>query len=158
MHPNHELLESFYSAFQRRDGAAMADCYDPNGRFSDPVFTDISGKQAGAMWQMLCGRAPDLEVEFRDIEADDNSGRAHWEARYTFSATGRKVHNRIDASFKFGDGKIVEHREVFGFWAWSRMALGLPGLLLGWTPLIRGKVQRTARASLDTYMKKHDLE
>ena len=157
MHPNQELLESFYSAFQRGDGAAMAKHYDPDGHFSDPVFTDLSGTQAGAMWQMLCGRATDLKVEFRDIEVDDDSGQAHWEAHYTFTATGRKVHNRIDASFKFRDGKIVEHRDVFDFWAWSRMALGMPGVLLGWTPLIRGKVQRTARAELDKYMQKHDL-
>lgn len=157
MHANEELLQRFYSAFQKGDGEIMAACYDPDGHFSDPVFTDLSGKQAGAMWQMLCGRAKDLEVEFSDISADDDSGRAHWEAHYTFTATGRKVHNRIDASFEFRDGKIVEHRDVFDFWAWSRMALGVPGLLLGWTPVIRGKVQRTARRQLDAYMEKHGI-
>lgn len=152
MHPNEELLHQFYTAFQRRDGKAMADLYHADVRFSDPAFPDLTGDEPGAMWQMLCERGKDLELEFRDIQADDDSGRAHWEAHYTFSATGRKVHNRIDATFRFRDGKIIEHRDDFDFWAWTRMALGLPGVLLGWTPLLKNKVQRTARASLDKYM------
>jgi hypothetical protein len=38
--------------------------------------------------------------------------------------------------------------EVSDFWPWSRQALGAPGLLLGWTPLLRAKVQRQAGANL----------
>ena len=54
---------------------------------------------------------------------------AHWEAHYLFSATGRKVLNRIDAEFEFDHaGLIVRHRDRFDFWAWSRQALGLPGV------------------------------
>jgi hypothetical protein len=104
------------------------------------------------MWQMLCERAKDFSLEFRDVSADDTAGSAHWEARYTFSATGRRVHNRIDASFRFRDGQIIEHRDRFPMWAWTRMALGAPGWLLGWTPIVQGKVRRTARAGLDAYM------
>ena len=152
MHPNEELLHRFYTAFQRRDGKAMAECYHPEARFSDPAFPGLTGDEPGAMWQMLCERGKDLELEFRDIEADDESGRAHWEAHYTFSGTGRKVHNRIDATFRFQDGKIIEHRDDFDFWAWTRMALGPLGLLMGWTPMVKSKVQRTARDSLDKFM------
>ena len=66
-HPNEELIERFYSAFARGDGDAMAACYAPGARFSDP-------------------------------------------------------------------------------------ALGPAGLALGWTPFLRGKVQREARASLDEFL------
>jgi hypothetical protein len=31
-------------------------------------------------------------------------------------------------------------------------ALGLPGLLLGWTPLVQSAVRRRARASLDDFL------
>jgi len=154
MHPHAELIESFYIAFQGRDGRAMAACYHPEVRFSDPVFTDLRGEQAGAMWTMLTERATDLEVSVRDIVADDERGSAHWDASYTFSATKRHVDNHIDASFRFRDGKIVEHRDVFDLWAWTRQALGVPGVLLGWSPMVQGKVRRTAAASLEAYMAK----
>ncbi len=100
---------------------------------------------------MLVTRGKDLKVIFSDVAADEKQGSAHWEAWYTFSATGRQVHNVIDASFEFRDGKIFRHRDRFGFWRWSRQALGLPGLLLGWTPLLAKKVQKTARKSLDAW-------
>jgi len=153
-HPNAALVERFYQAFQRKDGEAMAACYHPDVRFSDPVFTDLRGERAGAMWKMLTGRAADLVVEYSNVRADDASGSAHWEARYTFSATGRRVHNVIDATFAFRDGKIVEHTDVFDFWRWSAQALGPMGKLLGWTPLVRNKVRAQAARGLDAFLAK----
>jgi ketosteroid isomerase-like protein len=100
------------------------------------------------MWRMLTGRAEDLSVRLAEHEADDSSGSAHWLADYTFSATGRKVHNDVRASFRFADGLIAEHRDAFSFHAWARQALGPVGLALGWTPLVKGKVRREARAGL----------
>lgn len=153
-HPNAALIESFYRAFQRRDADAMAACYAPDVQFSDPVFTDLRGERAGAMWKMLCGRAADLEVTFSDVKADDSTGSARWEARYTYSVTGRKVHNVIDASFRFRDGKIVEHRDRFDLWRWSGMALGPVGKLLGWAPPLQAKIRRTAGGALEKFIEK----
>ncbi len=145
-----ELLESFYQAFQRRDGDAMAACYHPDAEFRDEVF-ELSGKEPGDMWRMLCVRGKDLRVEYRDVHADAGRGRAHWEAWYTFSTTGRKVHNIIDAEFEFKDGRIYRHRDRFDFWRWSRQALGPVGLILGWTPMLRAKVRAQARKGLDAF-------
>ncbi len=152
MHPNEALVRRFYDAFSRRDGDAMAACYAPDVRFSDPVFTDLRGPRAGAMWRMLTGRAADLRVEASGIRADDATGQAHWEAWYTFSATGRAVHNVIDARFTFRDGLVVEHVDTFDFWRWSRQALGPTGLLLGWTPMVRNKVRATAAQGLEKFL------
>ena len=89
----------------------------------------------------------------RDVQADERSGSAHWDAHYRFSATGRIVDNSIDARFTFTpDGLIATHRDSFPFWTWSRQALGAPGLLLGWTPALRKKVRATAAANLATYL------
>ncbi|MCA9617479.1 MAG: nuclear transport factor 2 family protein [Myxococcales bacterium] len=153
MHPNAELLTRFYAAFAARDHATMGACYADEAHFGDPAFPDLDGAQVRAMWRMLCERGADLKVESSGIEADDTTGKAHWEAWYTFSATGRKVHNVIDATFRFRDGKIVDHADHFDFWRWSRQALGLPGLLLGWSGLLRGKVQKTAGGQLAAFMK-----
>jgi ketosteroid isomerase-like protein len=151
---NDELIERFYGAFARLDGEAMAACYAPDAHFSDPVFTDLKGAEPGAMWRMLTGRAADLNVTLAEHQADNGQGSAHWLADYTFR-TGRKVHNDIRAEFRFKDGLIAEHRDSFSFYAWSRQALGPVGLALGWTPVLRAKVQREARAGLDEFLAQH---
>jgi ketosteroid isomerase-like protein len=151
-HSNDELIQRFYGAFDRGDGDAMAACYAPGARFHDPVFGDLTGEQAGAMWRMLTGRATDLTIELAEHEAGDDTGSANWIARYTFGQTGRKVVNDIQATFRFADGLIAEHVDRFSFWTWSRQALGPAGAVLGWTPMLRGKVSSQARDGLDTFM------
>lgn len=154
MHSNGKLIEKFYSSFGRRDHDGMIACYAPTITFDDPVFS-LQGKQVGAMWHMLCEGGSDLEITFRNIEADDQHGRAHWEARYTFASSRRKVHNIIDAEFIFLNGAIVQHRDHFNFWRWARMALGPIGLALGWTPMLQQRVQQTAQDRLDRFIASH---
>jgi ketosteroid isomerase-like protein len=150
-HPNAQLIETFYQAFQRRDPEAMVACYTPDVWFSDPAFRDLRGPRAGNMWRMLAERASSLKVTFSDISADDRTGRAHWEAHYVFLATGRNVHNIIDARFEFRDGKIVRHADSFDLWRWSGQALGAKGKLLGWSPLVRNAIFKTATKGLDAF-------
>jgi ketosteroid isomerase-like protein len=147
-----KLIEDFYDAFDKRDGERMAACYAPGARFSDPVFPGLKDGEPGAMWRMLTGQAKDLRVELLEHEADEDRGSAHWRAHYTFTQTGRPVVNDVHASFRFSDGLIAEHTDDFGFHRWARQALGPPGLLLGWTPVLRAATQRRARASLDAFM------
>jgi ketosteroid isomerase-like protein len=152
-HPNSATIERFYAAFAALDDAAMAACYAPDAKFRDPVFTLDGREQIAAMWAMLAeatrktGRDA-WKLEYWDVHAEDEHGGAHWEARYRFSATGRLVHNRIDARMVFREGLIVAHLDDFDFWAWSRQALGAPGWLLGWTPLLRNKVRAQAATKL----------
>jgi hypothetical protein len=148
---NCELIERFYRALQQRDGEAMAACYRADATFRDPVF-ELRGARIGAMWKMLCARGADLRVEFAGIVADDSSGSADWQAWYTFSGTGRHVHNIIRARFRLADAMIAEHVDEFDFWRWSRQALGPLGLVLGWTPLVRGKVRTQAAQALDRFI------
>ncbi len=144
MHTNEELIENFYTSFQKLDAEAMVRCYHPDIRFSDPVFPVLNGSGAGDMWRMLCAQAKNFELTFAGVQANDQTGRASWEASYDFSATGRRVHNKIKAEFEFQDGKIIKHTDAFDFWKWSSMALGPVGVLLGWTPMLRRKVQKQA--------------
>ena len=107
------------------------------------------------MWHMLCEQGADLQVEVRDIQTDDASGSAHWEARYTFSPTGRAVHNRIAASFRFEDGLIVEHTDRFDLWAWARQALGPIGWFTGWSSLAKDKIREAGAIQLDRFLEAH---
>ena len=105
------------------------------------------------MWRMFCTGGNDIGVSFRDVHADDASGSAHWEAIYDFPKTGRRVHNKIDASFQFRDGLIVRHRDHFDFYGWSRMALGPIGTVLGWTPVVKNQVRQQASSQLRRFRK-----
>ena len=151
MHSNEELLEKFYTCFQRREPDGMIECYHQDVVFSDPVFQTLKGERASAMWHMLLGRSKDIEIIFGDIQADEQSGSAHWEARYIYSATGRKVHNVINAQFHFQQESILVHNDTFDLWKWASQALGVSGRLLGWTPFMQKAIRHKAAQTLDAY-------
>jgi SnoaL-like domain len=153
------LIRRFYTAFAALDANAMQACYTPDARFDDEAFSLRGADQIGAMWRMLCEgarqRSGDTwQLEFGAIETDRERGRAHWEVRYRFGPKDRLVLNSIDAYFEFRDGLISAHHDRFSFWRWSRQALGLPGLLLGWTPWLRAKVRAQAGARLAAWRDK----
>ena len=156
MHPHAELIKTFYEAFQQRDAETMARCYATDVAFSDPVFPALQGSEASDMWRMLTSKAQDFSLTFDGIDADDHQGKAHWIATYTFSQTGNRVVNEIHAVFSFKDGKIVRHTDSFDFWKWSRQALGLSGVLLGWTPSLRKAVQAKAAKGLQAFRAKRE--
>ncbi len=151
-------IERFYAAFTRLDGAAMQAFYAKDARFDDEAFSLRGALQIGGMWRMLCDATkgkPGSLAHWKLITSQVTDRSAHWEAHYLFSATGRSVINRIDAEFEFGaDGQITKHRDRFDFWAWSRQALGMPGVLLGWSPFLRQKVRRAAATNLQRFMAK----
>ncbi len=147
-------IERFYGAFARLDSETMQACYAENASFQDEAFTLQGRQQIGGMWRMLCEATKAKGMAHWKLEVSKiTDSSAHWDAHYLFSATGRTVLNRIDASFVFGPGGLItQHRDRFDFWAWSRQALGVPGLLLGWTPFLRRKVQAQAAANLKKFL------
>jgi ketosteroid isomerase-like protein len=155
MDTNAATIETFYRAFQDKDYTAMTACYHPDIHFSDPVFTDLCGDEARAMWHMLCEQGTDLVVTYSGVKASGDRGAAHWEARYTFTPTGRPVHNKIDAAFVFDEGLIIRHIDTFGLWKWTRMALGATGTFIGWTGMAKAKVQKAADLSLRRFLDEH---
>jgi ketosteroid isomerase-like protein len=154
MNTNEQLITSFYTAFQQKDYKTMQQCYADNAVFSDEVFQHLNAQEVRAMWEMLIKRGKDLQLEFKNVQADDKHGSAEWIATYTFSASGNKVVNHIYASFTFENGKIATHTDRFSFYTWARQALGAKGILLGWTGFLKKKVQETAIGNLAAYIKK----
>jgi ketosteroid isomerase-like protein len=154
MEANEQLIKHFYTYFQQKDYKGMQSCYADNATFSDAVFKNLNAEQVKAMWEMLISKGKDMRIEFSQISADEKTGKAHWDAFYTFSSTGKKVINKIDASFEFENGKIVKHTDNFNFYIWAKQALGTTGLLLGWTGFLKNKIQTTAMANLEKFMKK----
>ena len=148
---NRETIERFYAAFGECNGTAMTACYTPGAHFRDPAFGDLEGDDVGAMWRMLTGRAKDLKIELHEHEAGEQTGSAHWIARYTFS-TGRPVVNDIRANFRFNDaGLIADHVDEFDFRRWAKQALGPTGHLVALLPPLRAKARAKALAQLESY-------
>jgi hypothetical protein len=154
MKQEERLIERFYSGLQKRDWKAMSQVYHLEIFFYDPVFGNLEGPEVGKMWEMLLSGAGELDLQFGNIAADEGYGSCRWTASYIFSLTGRKVVNKGKAMFRFEDGKIIEHQDVWSFWRWSRQALGWKGLLFGWTSVLQGAVRKRARSRLEKFMKK----
>lgn len=153
MDGNEQVIRRFYTAFQQLDAGMMNSCYTNDAVFSDAVFGLLQGKEITAMWEMLCKNAKNFSLEFSGISLlDEEYATCNWVAIYTFSKTGRKVTNHVKAFMRIADGKIIEHTDKFDLWKWSRQALGLPGLLLGWSGFIQNKVHHTAKKSLEKFM------
>ncbi len=150
---NKALINRFYTAFREKDAMGMNACYAENIVFEDPAFGRLNGDEARAMWSMLVERGgKELTISHKVLDVTNGGAKAHWEAVYPFSQTLRIVHNKITAEFIIEDGKIVHHKDHFNLWKWSSMALGLPGMLLGWSGFMKKKIQGQAKKALDKYM------
>jgi len=155
MSDNKQVIEKFYTAFQKLDYKSMQDCYSDDIVFSDPVFMILKGEEVKAMWEMLCKNARDFSLTYSDIELlDEEYATCNWIATYTFSKTGNKVENHIKAFMKLKDGKITEHSDAFRLSKWIGQALGWKGIWFGWTGFMKRAVQKNARKSLIHFIEK----
>ena len=146
-------IQALYAALDRHDGEAAAACYTDDAVFEDPAFGRLTGGAVKNMWRMLAERSDDLAVTLGDhgVADDGRTGWAHWSATYTFTDTGRKVLNEIDARYTFTAGLISEQVDAFPLRRWGAQALGAKGAVLGLTPLLGRGVRKQARSSLDAY-------
>jgi hypothetical protein len=154
INPMKSLIETFYTAFQNKDAATMISCYHDDIIFRDPAFGELHGEAAKAMWRMLCRNATDLRIEFSGRGASLKKGSAHWEAWYSFSKTGRKVHNIVEAEFEFKDSKIIKHTDSFNLHKWASQAMGWKGKLFGGTAFFKNKIQGQTNKMLVDFIEK----
>ncbi len=150
--PEKSIVKQFYKAFQQLDATTMTACYHDEIVFEDPAFGCLEGDRARAMWTMLCQNAKDLEVTFKILEEDDKKATVKWEAVYTFSKTGRKVHNIVTADMVLEEGKIIQHKDHFKLWKWAAQAMGLRGRILGGTTFFKKRLQQQTNRLLDKFI------
>jgi ketosteroid isomerase-like protein len=161
LHHNAKLISKFYTAMQHRDSEVMASCYDDKIHFSDPVFSSLDGEDARDMWRNLMGAVDPVHwhVVISEIEADDDVGSAHWVATYKFGKTGNIVTNDIRAKFIFNkEGKIIDHKDSFDLYMWTRQAIGWSGFFMGWTSYFQNQVREQARRGLARFQSKKSKE
>ncbi|KAG8793616.1 hypothetical protein FRC16_010881 [Serendipita sp. 398] len=153
-----QLVEKYLAAYKAYDLAAMDACTDPEFTFSDPAFPSLNSKQAKGMFSMFVNNREKnkMELEYKDIKKgiNDLTYTATYTVRYIF--TGRPVTNVIQSTFTISptSNLLLSQVDAFPFYTWAKQALGLPGLLLGWTGYLQSQVQHNAGQSLEKYMKK----
>lgn len=153
MNSNEQTINRFYTAFQQLDYATMQDCYHPEAVFNDPAFGLLDVNETKAMWEMLCKRAKAFSLVYGNIKIlDEEYTTCGWTASYLFSKNNRRIVNRVIAHMKFKDGLIIEHTDAFDIYRWCRQALGLPGILFGWSPWMNRKIQKRAKEGLIKFM------
>ncbi|WP_156001781.1 nuclear transport factor 2 family protein [Saprospira grandis] len=154
---NKALIDKFYMAFAAADYETMVSCYHPEVVFEDPAFGRLQGERAKKMWEMLLTQSKDsILIRHSELSADAEKGQAKWVADYKYGDKRRPVHNIVRAQFRFKDGLIIEHRDQFNLWRWSKQALGTTGHLLGWSGFFRKKMRQTTNGMLDKYMAKQE--
>ena len=150
-HPNGELLQRLFTSLNQHDHQTMADCYHADATFRDIAFDLRGSKLIHAMWHMIS--KTDIRASFDLIEVDDRVGHVNLIDDYTFSSTGRPVHNVIDSHFRLRDGLIIEHQDSCDARIWAAMALGgVSGFLAGRVRLLRSF---KARRLLQGFIEKH---
>ena len=166
MNDQYQIVSEYFEAFQKLDWQTMQNCYTDESIFLDPVAGALYGDEIKAMWQMLLKENTNLKITVKDREFDgeevvNSSGvagyycKVYWEAVYLFPATGRRAHNKVISNIRVEDNKIAEQFDQFRFHRWASMAFGFRGLLLGWTPGFRKKVETVFRKRLKNYIEKH---
>jgi len=156
------IIEEFYEAFSNLDAENMVKHYHPDVVFKDPAFGELKAEHAKNMWRMLCHsqKGKGFKVTYQVVDFTGEKANAQWEAIYTFSQTGRKVHNKISASFVIENGLIVEHTDEFNLYAWSKQAMGIKGLLIGKTSFFKNKLQQKTNSLLTRFedmLRQHEI-
>ncbi len=153
MNAQEQLIEEFYAGFAASEADTMISCYHPDIVFTDPAFGTLEGVDVADMWRMLLQNAQDyITIEFSDIKATDLRGSANCIAEYKFA--NRPVRNCISSKFEFKDGLIIKQVDTYDIWKWSQQALGLRGLLFGWSSFMKNKIQQQAISSLRKFQRK----
>lgn len=150
-HANAELLQRLFTGLMLHDHEKMATCYHEQATFTDIAFDLRGSKAIHTMWHMIS--ETDLRATFRVTQANDQSGTVKLVDDYTFSSTGRPVHNVIESHFRFKDGLIKEQQDSCDARLWGATALGgLGGFLAG---RLRPLRSYKARQLLRSFIEKH---
>lgn len=135
----------------------MVQQYHSQIEFEDPAFGKLSGDKAKNMWRMLCKSSSNLEISYTFTNIVEEKVKANWEAKYVFSKTGRKIHNKIFAEFEIKDGKIIKHKDKFNLYYWAIQAFGVKGVLVGWSPMFKSKLNKETNKLLEIFVRKNRL-
>ena len=146
MTPAEETIQRLYESVKRGRPEEAAECYCDDATYRDIAF-DLKGKDdIAAMWRLVCSRG--VEVEFEDIRTEGDQVKGHWVFDYDFHGTN-PVHNEMDSTFTFRNGKIFVHHDEASRWRWATQALGYPkGALVTVFPFI---LRRQARGELERF-------
>lgn len=146
-HANEALMTRLFTALHAHDHVTMASCYHDDAEFRDIAFHRKGREEIHQMWRMICTAGSNIEVaDIKVVEATDTAGLARVVENYTVrrpkDQTKRwPVHNEIESTFVFKDGKIFRQDDECDAKEWARQAVGGPiGFLAGRLRFLRSMI------------------
>ena len=95
-----ELAHQFYSSFTEKNAEGMISCYSDDIHFYDPVFGNLYGAEAKAMWGMLTKNMDASgTIDYELVEIHELKAIVKWKASYPFGPKKRAVVNNIVAHY-----------------------------------------------------------
>lgn len=113
-----ELLTRMTDAARRGDGAAVADCFTPDGVYHDGFYGEFAGRAAieRMIVERFHGNARDFVWVVSDPCSDGILGYASYQFSYTATlagAEGRRVYFEGIARCRLAAGRIAHYGESF---------------------------------------------
>ncbi|MFN4006963.1 MAG: nuclear transport factor 2 family protein [Chitinophagaceae bacterium] len=147
------VATQFFEAFAQLNAQAMCQRYQTMAVFNDPVFGLLHYNELTAMWRMLCSNATNFSLQYEPpVAVDDEYVTVNWVATYTFSATGNTVVNKVKSFIRIQNGYITEQSDAFKLSRWAAQALGVKGLLFGWSGFVQKRIRKNAHKALQRFM------
>jgi ketosteroid isomerase-like protein len=139
------VTERLFSALRRRDAAGIAACYDEDAVFSSPLIGDVRGTEVEAVWRAIFAKTRESALSFTIVDLGLTTARVEGTVTFSLVASGRSVTSRFNSALHIRDLRVVCHDDHFDAWAWSSMAFGPAGLLLGWSKAWRRRMAEDVR-------------
>jgi hypothetical protein len=157
MHPNQAAVNLFLGAQKDRDPIRLQNAVREDVVLQDPLFGELKGAQAFAMWQMLW-RFREYSVTVDEQAASPTEGKAEWRQTYNLPATRRMILNKVTSSFTFYDRRISAITDKWSLYGYARMGQGALGLLLGWLPPFQETMRQAALERLTLFIGEHSID
>lgn len=130
-----QTSEHLFDALVRRDVRRLGALYLPDATFADPVLGELPRGAVTSMWSAFLAHVDSFELTVVERSVSVHVADVRWRADYRVSATGRRVSLDLATRLVCLGPRISRHEDRYDSWAWARMVHGMPGLILGWSPL-----------------------
>jgi hypothetical protein len=102
-----------------------------------------------ALWRAIFAATRDSTLNFTIVDLGLTNARVEGIATFSLIASGRSVICRFSSALHIRDQQVICHDDHFDAWAWSSMAFGPAGLLLGWSKAWRRRMAEDVRPARD---------
>lgn len=125
-----DVVELFFESLKKGDLKTVQNLYALNSIYKNPVYPNLSGMEAGKMWELMTRKVKNYNLDYKILGASRKSVKAFWTLNYTTSR-GKRVSSQIKSDFEIVDNQIYTQADKFNYSKWIRQSKGLIAWLFG---------------------------